>query len=469
MRASFTAAALNRLAECIGLEIHLDATSDAEPLKTRIETVRRSSRTAWDINGSGSLLLFGDAESRSATFLGLVELAAASGYVHLAAWEGSTTLARAGALLLESVASSGTVDKPRLIIVQRLISRLAELPSAIQVNDCVAFDAFESYLSLTRSVFADEALIDALHFAHHDWKPGADRAALLTPRHLAEALARGSVGAVSLRGVVGVPRSLEAFEWLVSIVTKLRDYVELRDGILSHAHWSHAAWVPGLRADEWAIAMSEWLPRRDLEGESRWTEFRNRVFLALEAEQKKLGLEDTQNGYVPPAVFKNSSFAWNRRVALEDVSERVNALLLEGRDEAARRTLREALVEVSREMETISGAAGASVSAANWLMTFASRLAELQDLDSAAAFVAPHLTFLIDNGVATNQALQLLANARRAGIEELPVAKPKVIGAESELLNWTLVDEAGTEPKTLRSEAERPKYRSQGGDEILKW
>lgn len=71
---------------------------------------------------------------------------------------------------------------------------------------------FESYLSLTRTGFADDAVIDALRSTHDDWRPGADRAALLSPRHLAEAVATGHVGSVEVPGVGGVPCCFEMFE-----------------------------------------------------------------------------------------------------------------------------------------------------------------------------------------------------------------------------------------------------------------
>ena len=127
---------------------------------------------------------------------------------------------------------TGFVEPAREAALMRLIARLdgSSSPETSE-RDAVVFDAFESYLSLTRTVFADDAVIDALRSTHNGWRPGADRAALLSPRHLAEAVATGHVGSVEVRGVGGVPCCFEMFEWLASIVSRVKHHPDLRDGL----------------------------------------------------------------------------------------------------------------------------------------------------------------------------------------------------------------------------------------------
>jgi hypothetical protein len=413
MTSASTGAALGRIATCAGLDIHLGDSPGEEPLTTQPARVGRSSLTAWDVNRpdwAGPV-----EEIRKAGFLELVELAAAVGYVDLSGWEGTPMLARAAGAVAESLGAV-TIEEPRLATVRRLATRLSGDSIAVAPRDPVRYGTFESYLALTRSVFHDAALIEALHFTHEGWRPAADRAALLTPRNLADALATGRVGAVTARGVAGMPRSLDAYEWLTAIVGRVTDDAELREGMLANARWSYGAWVARERADAWAVAMSEWSPRRDAEGESRWEEFRERVFRPLERWQRRLDLDTTTNADAARDLVTFSPVAWSTEVALDRVEARLEELLGEGREEAARRTLRRVIARLSGR---VAGGADdqARIDAAERLVGLAYRLAELGDPDSAAAFVAPHLELLIEKVgrgyTMTDQALELVARARR--------------------------------------------------------
>ena len=170
-----------------------------------------------------------------------------------------------------------------------------------------------------------------------------------------------------------------------------------------------------MRADELAVAMSEWPERRDREGESRWEAFRSRVLMMLENEQERLRLVGTQNFTLRDHPPRIASMEWIRDVARDAVEDRVDALVAEGSSEAARRVLHAVLANLSLVASLFASSEDLRLAAAERLVAFAYRLAELGDLDSAAAYVAPHVAF-IQSKVArgyqtTDQALDLIARA----------------------------------------------------------
>ncbi len=399
---------MTRLLDCVKLALELPGAPGPNPLAIRDQPAAPS---AWEINFTG---LFETPEQvRTIGFLGLVELAASSGYVDLAAWEGTPALIAAAGSFGESLGSA-RLDEPRLLGVRRLLARLNDPHAARPPLDQRAYANFESYLGLTRSVFDDPAAVEALIFTHSQWKPGADAAALLSPRHFAEALATDHVGAVRMRGFSGVPRCLEAIEWLVSLLERVRDRTDLHDVMLANARWSHAVWMLRERADEWAVAMSEWSAARDFEGEARWVEFRKRVFRPLDAAQRTLALDRSENVSVSPGLEDDPQVAWSIEVPPASIDARVAEMLAAGRDEAARRTLRVCARRLSARID--SGAPAYGITEVERLVALASRLAELGDADSAAAFVAPYLSMLqrsYAGGAVAAAALQLIAQSRR--------------------------------------------------------
>jgi hypothetical protein len=444
VNALFNAACMAQLAGALGLKVRVDRGGDAKQFHVSAVTGTRVAQDIWGLNQFSFLAGFIDIEeAQKCAWLGLVELAASAGYIDLAAWDQRGALTSAAQWFLQNVTEAD--DDPGRVCAQRLVERL-DAPLGAAVNwDQAAFDAFESYLSLTRWIYADEPLVETLRVLHGSWRSGPNQVELLTPRALADALATGRVGAIEVRGAAGMPRLLDACEWLMEIADRVSHRTDLRDEMLRHARWSHAVWVARQRADEWARSMSEWAPARDRDGEARWSDFRQRVFQRLEAEQDRLGLSGTTNPRVKKDEIMPLAVSWT-----SDADEgQIDLWVAVGLDERARRAI---VSDLDRASEEIDAGTTDSEKAAERLVERAERLAELGDLDSAAAAIAPHVAFIYEKLDSRHRqsASEICARARRGA---KPSASAGTNAGQVELIEA---------PLELRAEPAPPAYRAIG-------
>ena len=377
MSEPFSDVALRRIADVAGL--------DAEPVTLEV----------WDIN---VLNLFDATDvltRQQLGFLGLVDLAVSVGYLDLSS-AASATWIEGLARSTKDAEGVGYLANSRTAPLSRLISRFDSGDLRAESRDPKAFDAFEAYLSLTRYVSSDVDLVRSLIHLHDRWESHSDEAALLSPRHFADALTTGRVGEVRVLGIEGLPNMLRAFERLAAIGKRLGAAGPIYDALLANARWSHGAWLARRRLDGWALAMSEWSgDRRDRVGEARWIEFRQRMFLPLEEDQQRLGLNDTANLHAQNP--DDRSFSWSVEVEPDDLDARVYELVNYGQVERARRMLGQSLETLSERIGPSQGD-DERLTDVKRLVVLAQRLAELGDADSAAALVTPQIPFIRSKG-----------------------------------------------------------------------
>ena len=412
MSEPFADAALERLSRVLGLSIGTETTSACPGLT--VSARPDAGDTLFDIH---DWHLFDSLEDTQAlAWLSLIELAARAGYADLAA----ASLAPQACDLAESILERRvSTEEPHVRLVKQLVGRLRPPITSAPADafDQEAFDAFESYLSLTRMVTGDHALLHA-QFTHMNWRHGLDAAALLSPERFAGAVATGYVGEIAVPGIQGMLAALDAFDWLMAIVDRIGHRTELRDGVLVHARWSHAAWVCRERLDEWAVAFSEWPEERDREGEQRWADFRRSVLLPLEQHQARLELSRSENPQLSDWIVRESpEVGWAIDVTPAQLDEWVRDRVAEGRTEAARRSLRLAADNLSDfEKRPTAGEEAAR------LVDLARQIAALGDPATAAALVAPRLRSIervarAQGDEATVQtAHDLCAGERRSGV-----------------------------------------------------
>ena len=165
MNAIFNAAAMAQLAQALGVSVHVDPGGDAGQFHVSTASDTRVCQKIWGINHLTFWLGFLEVEDvQKFAWLGLVELAAAAGYVDVTAWDQRVALTNAAKSFHTQVTESDT--DANQVLVHSLIERL-DAPAGIAATwDQAAFDAFESYLSLTRWVYAEEPLVDTLRVLH---------------------------------------------------------------------------------------------------------------------------------------------------------------------------------------------------------------------------------------------------------------------------------------------------------------
>lgn len=372
--------------------------------------------------------------------LGSLRLAVEAGYLDLRDWPGRAQLQVAlGRFFEKNETDEASTD---ITLVRRLHDRLANGTLAASEISWTRFAAFESYLELTIDVTGDKEVKAFLNGSHGlGQNDKEDAAFLLLPRHFADALATGLVGDVKATAASQGLKVLDCFMRFDEIQQRLRDESSLADDFIRHARWASNAYEVADRFANWTDAMDEWALEAGAEDEGV-AEMR-RAFARLAAAQHRLGLTAnvlTEHVYVVP----DTAVQW---------VEHAKSLLEEGRVIAAIQGLRRAAHEFDRKTR--------SVSAADWydkaadLVTIAVRLAELGDIETAAAWVAPILPRLereYSRGYqTTDDAVKIVALARQA-------APPARDEGESS-------SETRTQSPTTRPAEQPSRYRPMGESE----
>jgi hypothetical protein len=313
---------------------------------------------------------------------GLVELGVRAGYIDLGEVHNADQAAAVRDALekFEAERLQGS-SRTELTLFRALRQRYETQDYRATTRDETAFGMFEAYVDLTDTVLKDRACRRFIEETHGGMQLRRfDEAVLLSPRHFADAVATGRVGAIEGPEVSGGLAMLRHLDRLMSIVEQLDTDTALREGLVRHARWARDAQTLRLRFERWAEAMAEWSESgMDADGMTAWSEYRSRVFSPLIREQTRLAAPgeeaETAESTAPPNESALS--------AEEDARQ----LAAQGRTGAARARLR---AEVQSRFEAIRPQPGSDwVGEAEELVRLCTVLADLGDVDSAAAYVAP--------------------------------------------------------------------------------
>ena len=380
---------------------------------------------------------------------GMIELGVEAGYIDLGELHETTPrTAVSNALANFETERLDGAKATELTLFRKLRQRYEDQNYRIPTRDETAFAMFEAYVGLTNSVLRDAG---CRRFIEETHGPAVarerDKAVLLSPRHFADALATGRIGSVEAPEVAGGLAMLRYLDRFASILSQLEQHSDLRDGMVRHARWARDTQALRIRFETWADAMEEWSETGvDSDGTTAWSEYRSRVLTPLIMDQRRLYPEtktegdETKASEAPPEP--TSTFM---------AGEEARRFAAEGRVGAARARLR----AVAREwMEIIRITSGVDwVDPAKGLVQVSAELAELGDVDSAAAYVAPLLDQL----------------AREVGTSDETYRVAAGIVAESRRPVGTAGSEAtpNAEADTPRGSGgsqsrEEPKYRTRG-------
>ena len=309
----------------------------------------------------------------------LIELGLLSGYLDINELDRETL--RGYVLMIRDTAEG--VGAPEAAQPRRLLERLdgtRDIPSAPTES---SFHAFESYLSLTSVVLDDDRCARFLARTSHNWSKDDDLPFLISPRHFAQAVATGRVGAIEVPEVAGGLSALGYFEWFSDILNRAAGAHEFRQGLLDHAAWSHNATIVTRRLSSWAEEMTGWIEAQHV-SLAEWDRHVESVFGPIAAQQSASdsGGVELQHAYGQGVEQVDDT------LRLEDAE----FLLSQGRVGEAQRAARE---EVWR-LELLLAVADAESAerAAVALPSACERLANYGDADSAAAVAARTLPAL---------------------------------------------------------------------------
>ena len=386
---------------------------------------------------------------------GMIELGVEAGYIDLGELHATTPPTAVSNALAsfetERLKGSNATD---LTLFRRLRRRYEDQKYRIPTRDDTAFAMFEAYLGLTDSVLRDRG---CLRFIEDTHGPAArrrlDKAVLLSPRHFADALATGRIGALEAPEVAGGLAMLRYLDRFTSILSQLQEGSELREGMVRNARWARDAQKLRLRFESWADAMREWSESGlDSEGTTAWSEYRSRVLWPLILEQRRLYEETATEGREgAPTPSEEAPAETTLVLSAEDDAQRLAA---EGRVGAAQVRLR---ADAAERFETIRTASSSEwIDAVEGLVRVSAALAALGDVDSAAAYMSPLLDRMAEE-LGTAAPTYLMA----AGI--VAEARRPAPRAEPEALPNADVD-APLRPAEVRPR-EEPKYRTRGAGE----
>jgi hypothetical protein len=325
---------------------------------------------------------------------GLIELALTAGYVDFTEDESrvmTTILEGPFRAFQDNVVSPANeaataASAASLHLFSRFMDRLANGNLTATDRKGTLADVFESYANLTSYVWSDSVfhqfLLDT-HGTSAEWIRDDDLALLVTPRHFASAVATGFIGEKPAPGAEGGLAAMTYLDWLSAIVASAGDD-PLGDDIVRHARWAHSVDRIATRIEQWAEAMSEWPETgQDIEGEAEWRAYGWRVFKPLSARQATLAVPEI----VPQSYWGASSPTVIGQVKpFDELRDEVNGLKAQGRIGGARRL---AAVAASRLYAALSQPGETWVSNAEQLVTTCQLIADIGDVDLAAAYVAP--------------------------------------------------------------------------------
>jgi len=386
---------------------------------------------------------------RTVGLAGMIELGVEAGYIDLGELHAATpAIAVSNALASFEAERLEGSKATELTLFRKLRQRYEDQNYRVSTRDDIAFAMFEAYVGLTDFVLRDHGCRRFIEETHGPAAArGRDKAVLLSPRHFADALATGRIGALEAPEVAGGLATLRYLDRFASILSQLEERSDLRDGMVRHARWARDTQALRLRFETWADAMQEWSESGiDSEGTTAWSEYRSRVLTPLIMEQRRLYAEtktegeETKPSEAPPEA--TSTFL---------AGEEARRFAAEGRVGAARARLRAVAGEWLEIIRVTSGVDW--VDPVKGLVQVSAELAELGDVDSAAAYVAPLLDQLAREVGTSDEtyrvAAGIVAEARRRPSTAEPEAAPNV---EVEAPRRT----GGVQP------AEEPKYRTRG-------
>lgn len=393
------------------------------------------------------------------SFAGLVEIGVQSGYVTLGEWEGTPALKEALPIFLAmEEKDNGALD---LRLLGALWHRFEQPSFGSWALDDASFASFESYLHLTSRVRADDAALAFLDETHTSGKRkgGLDKdySVLLSPRHFAEAFAKGSIAGVPVSDVAAGVTLLRYFEWFADILESLSPDSKLRADIVRHARWAHgAARVQG-RFDSWVDQMREWNEgQSDASKDDEWAATAERLFGRLAAEQERVIVSGGVGQFEPEHLELEVGLKPIAEGEEVPVAERIERLVAEGRIAAARQlALAEAKVAEAYRLYRINPDAVDWLASIETLVERCLTLMELGNVDAAAAIVAPVIPALTakygrSGYKVVSDALAIVARARQGG----PGGEEE--GRMSEL------SARPVEPPAAREAEEKPRYQALG-------
>jgi hypothetical protein len=448
---SFSTAAIERIVRCVLGE---ESDSEADPISLIVMAVQQSRdersnpMSAFSAAGRLDNVVPRITAQRVLFVAGLLELAVTSGYVE-AETDDLVPVHKHLLSFREAFLDTWAVkDDP---LLRRFLDRRTG-PRNDGVPSRTAFDAFESYLNLTSYVLADEACLHFLDNTEKEWEHDHDLAFLISPRQFAQALATGRVGSVPVADVAGGFSALRHHEWLASILDLTREEPDLRDGMLSHARWSHNAVNVSQRLKMWGREMSGWADEGEIETEV-WRYRLDAVFGPIVEGQRRLGVALTErpetNLYEPGNIPVSTPPDW----------QRAEFLYAQGRIAEAQSRVRQIVGSLSMQLTIVDS--GALPSAAEEFVRGCARLMEYGDVDSAAALVAPQIPFLVATlgySDPVMQAARIVAAARAVGSD----AHREIGDSEN-----TEVEIESPVRRFLRERAMRLENQAQAGFETL--
>jgi len=366
---------------------------------------------------------------RFISFAGLVELGLRAGYLHLMEWEGARLLEQS---LREFRTENPAAERVDLHLLDALIVHFDAPPSGSWSFGEVAFASFESYLALSGRLRGDGAVRSFLEQTSGHRVPAGDWAALLSPRHFADAFADGTIEGVPVTDVSAGYRLLGYLERLADILESLREHTELRSGIVRHARWVSRAERIRDRFGFWVQRMREWdRVSNEAWSDELWSAYAQRIFGTLVAEQERLNA---------PRPWVQPEHQQEPVVEEFNLSEdkQLEQLLAEGRVGAARELLLKKAMQMHAEMgERMLGSADFFPWAED-LVALGRVLAQMGSEDAAAALVAPIVPRLVTEygeSDCAGHASALVSSAREGRLrhrqesQEAPASGERVLRA----------------------------------------
>jgi len=309
----------------------------------------------------------------------LIELGLLSGYLDINELDRESL--RGYLLMVRDTAQQAGV--PNLTQLQRLLERLDGVRDVPSGSSDSNFHVFESYLSLTSVVLDDDPCRRFLARTSGNWSKDDDLPFLISPRHFAQAVAEGRVGAIEVPEVAGGLSALSYFEWFSDILNRATGNDEFRQGLLDHAVWARDATIVRKRLNTWATEMTGWIEAQHISLD-RWDRRLDGVFGPIVDGQSARDSGGAELEY----AYGQGVESVDDTLRLEDAE----FLLSQGRVGEAQRSVREEVLRL--ELLLASADFESAIRAAVALANACERLADYGDADSAAAVAARTLPAL---------------------------------------------------------------------------